>query len=138
MLDYSTIQNEAEKAARRARRAGKRPLSIREFSPDRTREFCARIPFLGAYIPEGWERAEGIEDLFVDSSGFGAENEPALSLGQFAKRLESFRQSGDNYGFGIFEAGEFQVYVRVYRPDSRDFTHSGALREDELARIRDN
>lgn len=136
MLDYSQVRDEAARQARKAKREGKRPLHIRGFDPAHPLEFCKRIPFLGDYVPEGWEVADGIQDLFVDSTGLGGEGEPALSVRRFAERLEAFRKSGDPYGFGISEAGEFQVYIRVYRPDRRDFTHTGALTNEDLARVR--
>ena len=51
--------------------------------------------------------------IFVDSSGFGADNEPALSIRQFKMRLVDNLQYG--YGYGIYEQGQFQVYVQAYK-----------------------
>ena len=41
----------------------------------------------------------------MDSSGFGASDEPALSFGQFKKILKV------GFGYAIIEEGQFQVYV---------------------------
>lgn len=135
MLSYSYIKQIADEAADEARELCKVPYSIRQYSGS-TETFCRHIPFLGDYVPEGWERVPGIEPIFVDSSGFGSSGEPALSLEEFGKRLAAFKKSGDNYGFGIIEAGQFQVYIAVYRPDSRDFTHSGALTRADFCHLR--
>jgi hypothetical protein len=64
-----------------------------------------RCPFLGDYIPEGWKQ---VDELFVDSSGVGADDEPALTHEQFLSKVKS------GMGYAIAEAGQFQVYIRVY------------------------
>lgn len=135
MLDYSQIRDASEKAGRKAKRAGTKPLSIRQYTGENFKQFCKKIPFLGDYTPQGWDTIDAIQDIFVDSSGLGGDNEPAISLAQFKRKLDNFKLSGDNYGFGVSEAGEFQVYIRVYRPDRRDFTHTGALTDEELNRL---
>lgn len=76
------------------------------------------------------------DSYMVDASGFGADNEPALTIAKFTARLESLKKSGDNYGLAIIEAGQFQVVIQEYLPDSRDFTHSGALTQDDLRKVR--
>lgn len=135
MLDYSQVREIADQQTRKARHLHKRPKTIRKYTGQNFREFIRTIPFLGDYVAEGWERDEKIEPLFVDKSGYGADDEPALSLNQFKRKLDSFLASGDNFGFGIIEEGEFQIYIAVYRPDHRDFTHTGSLTNDELNRI---
>jgi hypothetical protein len=64
------------------------------------------IPFLGDYIPKGWEMEE---ELFVDSSGFGQEDEPSLTMESFVKKME------EGKGYAVTSQGQFQVYVGVYR-----------------------
>ena len=135
MLDYSQVREIADQATRKAKRQHLKPLSIRKYTGDNFRAFIAKTPFLGDYVPEGWEKDGNIEPLFVDKSGFGGDDEPALSLNQLKSKIDNFRLSGDHYGFGIIEEGEFQVYIQVYRPDHRDFTHSGELTNDELNRV---
>lgn len=114
MLAYTTVREIAREAAQTAEESGAQPLSIVGFDPETPDGFVRRIPFLGDYCPDGWQPAQDIDDLFVDSTGLGSENEPALSVGQFIRELEKYHRSGINYGFGLSEAGQFQVYVRVY------------------------
>jgi len=63
------------------------------------------FPFLGNYVPDGWELEE---TYFVDSSGFGQEYEPALTANHFLKKIKVGK------GYAIREAGEFQVVVGEY------------------------
>ncbi len=46
--------------------------------------------------------------FFVDSSGWGQEGEPALTLSQFLKKIKAGKY------YAIIEAGQFQVYVGEY------------------------
>jgi hypothetical protein len=131
MLSAYALQDIVNTATRKAKSAGRAPLSIKEFDSKDPYLFIKRIPFLGTYVRTGWEAADSIDDLFVDKTGWDNSG-PALSIPAFIQRLNAFALSGDNYGFGIVEEGEFQLYIRVYRPDSRDFTHSGNLTEKEL------
>lgn len=71
-----------------------------------------QIPFLGKYVPYGWIRTldENGDPVwyFVDSSGLGREDERAMTLAQFAAHIVEGR------GYGVIEAGEFQVVVGEY------------------------
>ena len=49
-----------------------------------------------------------VKSHFVDSSGFGAEGEPALTALQFLARVKAGRF------YGITGQGQFQVYVTEY------------------------
>jgi hypothetical protein len=49
-------------------------------------------------------------------------------LGQLAK-------SGDHWAVAVIEESPCQVVVGFFRPDPRDFTHTGALYEQELESI---
>ena len=72
------------------------------------------FPNLGTYVPEGWEITE--ESFFVDSSGMGADDEPALTIEQFnAELLELVNRDGLTIGLAISEVGQFQLHVSVYR-----------------------
>jgi hypothetical protein len=53
------------------------------------------------YEPEG-------EALFVDTSGFGAPDEPALTLTQFLDELEADK------AYALVEVGQFQAYVQKF------------------------
>jgi len=79
------------------------------------------IPFLGDYVPKGWKRVtltevdtkhHGVDTemnaYFVDTSGVGHQDEPALTIRAFMARLKS------GYGYAVVQAGEFQAYVGVY------------------------
>ena len=55
-----------------------------------------------------------IENLFVDNSGFGADNEPAHTQSQFEERLdEIISDNGTVYAF-ITDSGQFQVYIGLF------------------------
>ena len=60
------------------------------------------IPNLGDHVPEGFEL---VENHFVDSSGFGAEDEPALTFGQFIDKLNT------KNGYAIVRVGQFQIDI---------------------------
>lgn len=66
------------------------------------------IHTLGDYVPDGWEPTGA--EYFVDSSGFGRDDEPALSIKQFAAACRA------GYGYAVTSAGQFQVYVAEYKP----------------------
>ena len=51
---------------------------------------------------------EEVNRFFVDSSGWGQENEPALTTDQFLEKVKAGRY------YAIIEAGRFQVYVGEY------------------------
>ena len=54
----------------------------------------------------GWEITEV---YFVDSSGFGAPGEPALTIEDFIGKLRA------GYGYAITGVGLFQVYVTEFK-----------------------
>jgi len=58
------------------------------------------------FCPKAWEL---IDTLFVDSSGFGGPGEPALTIEEFHSKIKA------GFGYAIVEAGQFQVYVGVFR-----------------------
>jgi len=69
------------------------------------------IPFLGDYVPPGFQF---VRKYFVDASGFGAPDEPALTADQFLAAIRKNVLSDKSYGYGILEVGQFQVYVGEY------------------------
>jgi len=52
---------------------------------------------------------ELVNTYFVDSSGFGADDEPALTFNKFLDKVKV------GYFYGIREAGQFQVYIGEYK-----------------------
>jgi len=49
------------------------------------------------------------ELYFVDNSGFGSENESALTARQFVAKVKA------GYGYAIINMGQFQVYIQEYK-----------------------
>jgi hypothetical protein len=61
---------------------------------------------------------ELVKNLFVDSSGLGADDEPALTGSQFEREVtELLNEHGTLYAF-ITDAGQFQVYVGLFKKTS--------------------
>lgn len=116
MMSINYIRSEARRAARESAARGEEPrlMVAADFNSNESllRAF-KQIPFLGGHTPRGWKK---IESLFVDSSGLGADDEPAMSIRQF---LVKVRNNGPGIGYSIEEVGQFQVYIRVMRPVSQ-------------------
>ena len=62
---------------------------------------------------EGWEQIG--DAWFIDHSGFGRKDEPALTLDQFRVKLAMYVAEHPDHGFAITDVGQFQLYVSVYR-----------------------
>lgn len=58
---------------------------------------------------------ELIDNLFVDSSGFGADDEPALTANQFDKKLAEIVSQHGTVHTAITDSGQFQVYVGIFK-----------------------
>jgi hypothetical protein len=69
------------------------------------------FPVLGDHRPDGWEL---VEEWFCDSSGFGTDDEPALSSRQLKDKLKEYTRKPGTYGFGVTSVGQFQVYLGVF------------------------
>lgn len=70
-------------------------------------EHVFKMPFMGSYSPKGFKITDN--KYFVDNSGFGSKSEPALTANQFLNKVKK------GLAYGIYEAGQFQVYVQEYR-----------------------
>jgi len=119
MMDLQTIRELSNDATARARRAKRQPF-ISGVDAD-----LRSLPFLGDYVPRDWKRAtvddlgeavdrDSYDDeyaLFVDISGFGSPDEPAMTFEQ----LQEFVDRHPGFGFGLIEQGQFQGYVGVYK-----------------------
>lgn len=103
MYSLETIQAMNAEAEEEAREYGLEPYEITEGEVDKFPPFP--FPKLGDYVPAGWER---VDEFFVDSSGWGSEGEPALTVEQFKDKLVAGR------GYAITSEGQFQVYVGEY------------------------
>lgn len=113
MMALQQIEELSRQAARKAARDRKHPLMIeqddilhakRSLSIGRMPDLG--IPFIGGYVPRGYKRVG--EAVMVDSSGFGQEGEPALTIPQFIEQLVP------GFAYAVVEAGQFQVYVQRY------------------------
>lgn len=65
-----------------------------------------KMPFLGVYLPKGWE---SVAVYFVDGSGWGSEGEPALTAQQFLGKVKK------GYGYSLRSSGQFQVNVNEFK-----------------------
>lgn len=107
-LDYLNRQ-----AARKARRGMKEPQVVTLEEIDTFPPFP--FPNLGPYVPAGWEPVDDAT-WFVDSSGWGRNDEPALSVEQFKAELRQYVAENPDHGFAIVEYGQFQCYVGAFKP----------------------
>ena len=120
MMDPSTIRRMSQEAAAKSAAEGLTPFvyaEVSEIRDDSDRDALFPFPFLGDYVPEGWTLAE---EHFADSSGLGRDDEPALSINQLFDLIESRMSDPDRprtIGWGITEAGQFQVYVGEFHRD---------------------
>jgi hypothetical protein len=127
-MSAQLIKDVSDVAAYRAAEEGRVPLSIWG------KRDATHIPFLGDYTPEGWRRAlwsdfyttprvgwpwrEDEEATFmVDTSGFGAPDEPALTIGEFQTFVTTPQRPQNDYGWAIRESGQFQIVVGAYIAD---------------------
>jgi len=129
MWSTATILDIRREASRKAKRQHKLPVKAQDFIDGQT------IPFLGDYVPKGWVQDPNIEPFMVDATGRGYETELAWTQDALRKQARNFVLSGDVYAYGVREQGPSQVVVAIYRPDPRDFTHTGALTESELRKV---
>ena len=85
MMSLEAIRSASDRATRRA--AGQRRVPYVPYDQSEIdRMPPIPFPFLGNHVPDGWEPVED-ELYFVDSSGCGADNEPALSVRRFLQKL---------------------------------------------------
>ena len=109
MMDTATIRDFQRQAAQRAARQNKVPYV--PFDESDIDEKKLSIPNLGNYCPKGYKM---IDDVMVDSSGFGSPGEPALTMGEFLDRMRNDLKEKKNLGYAIVEEGQFQVVVGVF------------------------
>jgi hypothetical protein len=120
MMSPQVIRQFQREAAERAAEREQEPLMIYPEDVDLIKAAVEigevpniRIPNLGDYVPDGWERVLDYNDehvtYFCDKSGMGASDEPALTLGQFLSKLEA------GFGYAMIEEGQFQCYVGKFQ-----------------------
>jgi hypothetical protein len=105
MLSPATIAELCRRQARIAARHKHLPLIVEaedKQSGDRLARHLRGIPNIGSYRPKGWTL---VETYFVDKTGLGRREEPALTFVQFLGAVQAGR------GYAIIEEGLFQVVV---------------------------
>ena len=97
-----------------------------EYRTQTTMEFLESQGGLQFAPNETLERNDCIDNLFVDTSGYGSPGERALTQKQFCNRLADIVDEHGPVCIGITEAGQFQAYVGVWptkSDDMPDFDH---------------
>jgi hypothetical protein len=105
MLSPATIAELCRRQARIASRNKLLPLIVEaedKQSGDRLARHLRGIPNIGSYRPVGWAL---VATHFVDKSGCGRRDEPALTFVQFLGVVQAGR------GYAIIEEGVFQVVI---------------------------
>jgi hypothetical protein len=111
MYSGETIQKMSDEAARKARATKRQPMAF--FDADHVERFFGRktrdtFPNFGSYVPRGWTLHD---QLFCDSSGLGAPDEPALTQEQLKAKILEDVANGNAYGYAITECGQFQLFL---------------------------
>ena len=101
MMGERQLRANNDEAYRKARACHAKPY-VAETDGD---EGVFKMPALGCYKPDGWETSN---KYFVDSSGWGSENEPALTVKHFLTLVKKGR------GYSIASAGQFQVHINEF------------------------
>lgn len=101
MMSLESIEQMSREAGERAAELAQEPLVA--FTDKDASVF--KCPNLGDYVPDGWKE---VDRLFVDNSGFGSDNEPALTPEQFIDKVKA------GMGYAVVEVGQFQVYIGVF------------------------
>ena len=110
MMSGATIRELSAQAARRAAREHRIPLIVEQEDMATLETHIRHIPNFGDYRPKGWAL---VDSVFVDSSGWGTDTEPALSFTQF---VDWVKAQGPGFGYALVEEGQFQVYVGKFSP----------------------
>ena len=113
MWGLETIKHLNRKVGEVARDLGKEPLRL-DSEMELSQWPPCPIPHLGSACEDVDEDHERVETLFVDSSGFGSEGEPALTMRGFKVRLEELLNEHGPLLLAIEEQGQFQLYVAVW------------------------
>lgn len=104
MMSIDYINQLADEAGNTARRRKTQPRVFDARRLETLGQPGDLIPNLGSFRPRGWRLRES---KLCDSSGFGAEDEPALTLAGLKRWIAANPQSG----FATLTAGQFQVEV---------------------------
>jgi hypothetical protein len=121
MMSLAQIHELSQDAARDAAEEGLIPFVVEIQDIQGWRENGGGFPFpnLGDYVPPGWVKTN---EYFVNSSGWGASDEPALTARQFIEKLQP------GLGYAITEVGQFQLYVGEFK-DCSERPYKGKARQ---------
>ena len=119
MMSLETMRSMNEERAKVAKSKNLAPYWITslqdiETLPGGAKHTSRNFPFpsIGSYEPDGYTE---IDELFVDSSGFGSEMEPALTVNQLNSRLVNLYQEHGEFAAAITTVGQFQIYISIYK-----------------------
>ena len=110
MMSIEYIQALATEAATLARHQRLEPKVVAE-NP-LLDEDLRSIPNLGDYVPEHWEL---VDTHFVDKTGLGGLDEPAMTAHQFATMVRTEIAKDEIFGWALITEGQFQVYVGQFK-----------------------
>jgi len=134
MFSPETIQHMNRESAAKAAQSRLEPIvfekeDLYQFPKHLRKEF----PDLGDFRPKGWKLLDDPKPLFCDHSGWGSPNEPALTLEQLGFKLFDLHTEHPDYGYGIIEISQFQLYLGVFKRIPAQ-THIGLT---EISRVLD-
>lgn len=101
-MSIEYIRKINEQKAREAKEQDIVPVTIHD---KHDIESIKSLPFIGDYRPKAFKLCRV---LFVDNSGLGADDEPALTFNQFVNEIVEGRC------YAIIEAGQFQVRIAEF------------------------
>lgn len=110
MMSLETMREVSREKAAAAAAENRQPYIVRAGDVDdwlAGRGYPLPFPEIGDYVPEGWQH---VRTLFCDHSGFGRDDEPALSIEQMLRELQI------DHGYAITEVGQFQLRLGEYKP----------------------
>jgi len=124
MMSAQYIDSMSRKAARESAREGKLPYivwphDISAWKAMLAKGISPRLPFpaLGSRNPRGFKL---VQEFFVDSSGWGGRNEPAMTIDQLIDELKP------NMAYSLGDVGQFQLYVREWKPGPKAMAEQDA------------
>lgn len=79
---------------------------------------------------------ELVKELFVDNSGFGLDDELALTQNQFKKELENLLKEHGQLTAKITNAGQFQVYIGLFKKTKK--THIKNISKNVFTYLKNN
>lgn len=112
MMSLETMREVSREKAAQAAAENRTPYIVRAGDVDdwlAGHGWPLPFPEIGDYVPDGWQH---VRTLFCDHSGFGRDDEPALSIEQMLRELKTDR------GYAITEVGQFQLRLGEYKPPS--------------------